>query len=112
MSRSKTQDEENVILVEFTPAPGVRSVSFDTMDVIEKSTDAIDDAMKSIRIMSKKVVKTITSISISERPSVISVSFGIKLNAEGGAVISRASEEASINITMTWQDQPKAVVRA
>jgi hypothetical protein len=103
MAQIQVQDDDEIILVEFAPVAGVRSVSLSPKDVAEKSTEAIDEALKSMRKMAKKSVKAIREIPVTERPNTISVSFGLKLTAEGGAVIAKAGVEAAINVTMTWQ---------
>ena len=104
MSTLEVEDEDEIIIVEFAPVPGVRSVSLTPKDVIEKSQEAIDDALKKMRGMAKKTAKAIQKIPVSEKPNTISVSFGFKLTAEGGVVLAKAGLEAGINITMTWQD--------
>jgi hypothetical protein len=100
-----TQIEENdeVILVDLQPAPGVRQVSLDAKDLAEKSKMALDNAMKSVRGMAKKAVKTLKDIPISERPTSMSVSFGLKLTAEGNAVVAKAGAETSFTVTMSWE---------
>jgi len=67
----------------------------------------MDHAMKSISSMAKKTVKTIKDIPVSERPTTISVAFGLKLNAEGNAVVAKAGMEATLNVTMTWEHKAK-----
>lgn len=103
MPTLQVEDDDDVILVEFAPAPGVRSVSLTPKDIAEKSREALDDALKTMRKMAKKSMKAIREIPVTERPSSIAVSFGLKLNAEGGAVVAKAGVEAAINVTMTWQ---------
>ena len=103
MPTLQVQDDDDIILVEFAPAPGVRSVSLTPKDIAEKSKEAIDDALKTMRKMAKKSVRAIRGIPVTERPNTISIAFGLKLNAEGGALIAKAGVEAAINITMTWQ---------
>jgi hypothetical protein len=34
---------------------------------------------------------------------VLEVSFGLKLNAETGAIIAKAGTEATINVTLKWE---------
>jgi len=103
MSTTILQTEDEVILVDFAPVAGVRSVSYSPQDVIEKSRQAIEDAMKSIQGMADKTLKAIKAIPVSDRPNTISVSFGLKLDAEAGAMVAKAGAEAAINVTMTWQ---------
>ena len=107
MTTTQIEEDDEVILVELTPTAGVRSVSISPTDMIEKSKEAMDHAMKSIRGMAKKTVRTIKEIPISERPTTISVEFGLKLNAEGNAVVAKAGMEATLNVTMTWENKAK-----
>ena len=107
MTTTQIEEDDGVILVELTPTAGVRSVSISPTDMLEKSQEAMDHAMKSIRGMAKKTVRTIKEIPISERPTTISVEFGLKLNAEGNAVVAKASMEATLNVTMTWEHKGK-----
>jgi len=103
MTTMQIEDADDVILVDLQPVAGVRSVSIDPKDVIEKSREAIDHAMKSVTSMAKKTVRAIKKIPVSERPHTVSVSFGLKLTAEGNAVVAKAGMEAAINVTMTWE---------
>ncbi len=107
MTTTQIEDDDEVILVELTPTAGVRSVSLSPTDMLEKSKEAMDHAMKSIRGMAKKTVRSIKEIPISERPTTISVEFGLKLNAEGNAVVAKAGMEATLNVTMTWEHKAK-----
>ena len=107
MATTQIEEDDEVILVELTPTAGVRSVSISPTDMLEKSKEAMDHAMKSIRGMAKKTVRTIKEIPISERPTTISVEFGLKLNAEGNAVVAKAGMEATLNVTMTWEHKGK-----
>ena len=103
MTTMQIEDDDEVILVDLQPVAGIRSVSIDPKDVIEKSKEAIDHAMKSMQGMAKKTVRAIKKIPISERPHTVEVSFGLKLTAEGNAVVAKAGMEAAINVTMTWE---------
>lgn len=103
MPTLEVEDDDDVILVEFAPAPGVRGVSLSPGDIAEKSKEAIDDALNSMRTMAKKTVKAIKEIPLTERPTTIAVSFGLKLNAEGTAVVAKVGAEAAITVTLTWQ---------
>ncbi len=107
MTTTQIENDDEVILVELTPTAGVRSVSLSPTDLLEKSKEAMDHAMKSIRGMAKKTVRSIKEIPISERPTTISVEFGLKLNAEGNAVVAKAGMEATLNVTMTWENKAK-----
>jgi hypothetical protein len=108
MTTMQVEDNDDVILVEFARVAGVRSVSLSPQDIVAKSQEAIDAALKSMRAMAKKTLKSIQNIPLSERPNSISVSFGLTLTAEGGALLAKAGVEAAINVTMTWEHKSKA----
>ena len=108
MATLPVQDDDDVILVEFATKTGVRSVSLNSEDVVEKSKKAIENTMKTMRAMASKTMKTIKTIPVSERPTTFQVEFGIKFDAEGCALVAKASAEASITITMTWEHTSKA----
>jgi hypothetical protein len=101
-------DDEGIILVDLVPAAGVRSVSLTPKDLVEKSKEAMEHAMKTVRRMAKKTMKTVKAIPVSERPTTFEVQFGIKLNAEGNALVTKAGGEATMNITLTWEHKSKA----
>jgi hypothetical protein len=103
MTTTRIEEEDEVILVELQPAAGVRAVSAGPNTIAEKSGEAINHAMKSMRAMAKKTVKAIKEIPVSERPHKVEVSFGLKLTAEGNALVAKAGVEAAINVTMSWE---------
>ena len=111
MDTFQIDSDDEIILVEFAPVPGVRSVSLSPKDAMEKSQQAIEDALKKMRGMAKKTVRVIKEIPIADRPSTIAVSFGLKLTAEGGAVLAKAGMEAGINVTMSWTDAASATFK-
>ena len=105
MPQIQVQDDDDVILVEFAPTPGVRSVSLSPADIAEKSNEAIDHAMKSMQSMAKKTVKAIKEIPVSERPNTITVSFGLKIDVETSVVIVQKESESIIKVSMTWNKE-------
>ena len=98
-----TIDEGTPILVEFAPRPGVQPVSFSPVNVAEKSAQALDKAMSTIRQMGHRVSETVKSINVADRPNKVELEFGLKLDAEAGAYIAKASTEASFKVTLTWE---------
>ena len=107
MSTLQFEDDDDVILVEFEDESGLRSVSNDPDELLEKSQMAIERSMKTIKRMAKKAVKTIKEIPVSERPSTVQFQFGIKMNGEAGAVVAKVGAEAAITVTMTWEHKDK-----
>jgi hypothetical protein len=97
-------DKQEVILVDFGPASGVRGVAKVPVDQLqEKSAEAIDKAMVTIRGMADKVTESIKKIKVSKRPTTVEVAFGLKLTAEGGALVAKVGGETFITVTLTWE---------
>jgi len=99
-----TIDESERILVEFAPRPGVRRVStFDlTMEQLEElSNKALDSALGTISQMAQRV--RALRDKIPAEFTQVEVEFGIKLDAEAGALLAKAGGEAAISVTLTWE---------
>ena len=102
-------EEQDIILVDLSSASGIRGVARPSAaDLAEKSAELVEKAMCTIRGMAKKVVETVESIKVSERPTKVEVEFGIKLDAEAGALLSKVSAETSMNVTLTWEHKDAA----
>jgi hypothetical protein len=94
----------DIILVDLGPASGVRGVaSFSPESMAEKSAEAIDKAMGTIRAMAAKINATMQKITISERPDKVSVEFGIKMTADADALVAKMGTEAAITVTLSWE---------
>jgi hypothetical protein len=102
-------EEQDVILVDLSAMSGIRGVARPSAtDLAEKSAELIEKSMSTIRGMAKKVVETAESIKVSERPAKVEVEFGIKLDAEAGALLAKASAETTMNVTLTWERKDAA----
>jgi len=97
------EEDDELILVEFEEV-GVRSVSAkDSRELVEKSKQAIERSMTTVKRMAKKAIKTIQAIPVSERPHTFQFQFGIKLSGDVGAVVAKAGAETAFTVTMTWE---------
>jgi hypothetical protein len=101
-----TIDEDAPVLVELTPRRGIEDVSLSAADLAEKSAQALDNAMGTIRHMAQRVTTTIDGLA--RRPSNIEVEFGLKLDTEGFALITKVGIEATLNVKLTWEGKPQA----
>lgn len=111
-------DDDAPILVEFKaqrPQAGAQEVmrgglpsaSEMAANVADQSVKALSTAMNTIHGMARRVTDTIKALPISQRPSQIEVEFGLKLDAQAGAVVAQAGTEASFTVKMTWEpDKP------
>ena len=105
MTTVQPEEQEEIILVDFEML-GVRSIArFSPEDLVEKSKAAIETAMFTMRLMAARAVETIKKIKVSERPDKVEMEFGLKLDAEAGALVAKAGAEAAIKVTMTWENK-------
>ena len=92
------------ILVEWIERPGVEQVGiFDRKkkkENVQRSQKAITDPMNTIKKMAKRVKELNDDIPVEF--SQIEINFGIALDYEVGAIISKASTEASIGVKLSW----------
>jgi hypothetical protein len=44
--------------------------------------------------------------SLAQPPDEVAVEFGVKMNAQAGAIIAKASSEANFKINVTWKKAP------
>lgn len=100
MSESQTPE----IIVEFPPQTGVRQVARTPADLAKASAEALDKAMDTIRAMATRTKETVDSLDC--RPDDIEVTFGIKLTAEAGAIISKVGGEAALQVKLAWKRSP------
>ena len=104
-------DEDFVIFVEWPgDQAGVVKVSRgDRLKALqEQSQNALDYAMGTIRAMSYRVAQTVDSIEERVRPDDAEVTFGINLDAEAGAMLTKASVGAQITVKLKWTiEQPQ-----
>ena len=105
-----TTTPSNPILVEFTRADdGPRPVALFSIkrkpELEKKSIEVMEKAMETIHKMADKVNRTIQMIE--NRPDHVEMEFGIKFDAEIGAIVAKVTTEASMTIKMVW-DQNKS----
>jgi hypothetical protein len=93
-----------VLLVEvddaFSSGPTMRGASGHGSDMLERAQITYEQAVDRIRPAAESIVQRIRQIA--EPPDEISVEFGIKLNANIGAILASTSAEAQFTLKMTW----------
>jgi hypothetical protein len=96
-------DSDEPVLVEFSLRAGEQEVHGVVEDLTMKSKLALSGAMSAIRGMASDLMDTINRMS--KKPSEVEVGFGIKFDAEAGALIAKAGTEASMNVLLKWQKE-------
>ena len=80
----------------FTPEPAPAA----TTEIILKANATFETALDRIRSASESMLDRLTSLT--QPPDELAIEFGVKLNAETGAVIAKLSTEANFTVHMKW----------
>lgn len=96
------------ILVEVDHPPAQPGVYGDvrgagTEKVIEGAKDVFGKGLQLARTCASQVLENIQSIQKDHRPDEFQVQLSIKLDAEVGAILTKASAGAQLQVTMTWK---------
>jgi hypothetical protein len=73
-------------------------------DRMREAQETFDENLLRIRDATRSVLATMRTTT---EPDEIKLVFGIKFNAEAGAVIARTGVEANIGIEMVWKRTPR-----
>lgn len=88
------------VVVEMDDAePGFDSVSRGD-GILHEAGAKFEDALQSVRDAAESALSTLRDGRL--RPDVLELEFGVKLNAEAGAVIAKTSVEGQLKVRMTW----------
>jgi hypothetical protein len=103
------------VLVEITQSPYESAVGR-TDDVIAKVGVTFDQAIGRVRDAATAALTQFQEMT--RRPDELEITFGVKLDAEVGAVIARTGVEGQLEVKLTWRsasaepdagpDQPEA----
>ena len=72
---------------------------------VEKAKQTFETALEKIKPTANAVISKLRELTYS--PDQITVEFGLKLNAEAGAVLASAGVEANYKVTLTWKQEEK-----
>lgn len=75
--------------------------------VVSAAKDVFGSGMKLIRTCTEQVVSSIQKVDQSVRPTEFEIQLSIKLDSEVGAILTKASAEAQIQVTMKWVKKEK-----
>lgn len=73
--------------------------------VAEKAGQTFDAALDRIRPAATVIIQKLRSLH--DPPDEVEVEFGLKMNAEAGAVVAAAGVEANYKVTLTWKREQK-----
>lgn len=103
MARTKkvSVNEQTTVLVEFQDDDGDNYSDVGAAkDIAERSAEALNKAMSTIRSLAQQVAKTVDQMV--DAPSQVEVDFGIVFKGENDVFIAKTSVECSINVKLVW----------
>ena len=69
-------------------------------EIVVKAKESFETALDRVRWAAEGLLDRLTSLA--SPPDEVEVEFGVKLNAETGAVIAKAATEANFKINLKW----------
>jgi hypothetical protein len=107
-SSEEAEGESVSILVEVDHPPVQPGVYGDVRGggaekVIEGAQDVFGKGLQLARTCAVQVVENVRKVREDERPDEFQVQLAIKLDAEVGAILTKASAGAQMQVTMTWR---------
>jgi hypothetical protein len=78
----------------------MRGGAIGSSDIVVKANESFETALDRVRWAAEGLLDRLTSLA--SPPDEVEVEFGVKLNAETGAVIAKAATEANFKINLKW----------
>jgi hypothetical protein len=72
-----------------------------TEDAIVSATSTFESALENVRSAAEAILHQLCSLA--QPPDEVAVEFGVKMSAESGAIIAKASGEANFKINLVWK---------
>lgn len=95
------QSDDGGVVVEIDSRDlGFQSVSRKPGEAIADAAARFDDALENVRKAAAAALEKFRDESLS--PGTVEIEFGVKFNAEAGAVIAKTSAEGHLIVKLTW----------
>lgn len=99
-----TSSEESIVLFEMSDARGKTTVtSRHPQELAAKSAQALGQAMGTIQALANRTSETLAKLPTP--PDACEVEFGIKVDAQAGALVSSAVDASNLRIKLVWSSQ-------
>lgn len=93
---------DDVIKIEIDTTPKQGEVeAVRPREIAEHAQDAFDQAMHAAQASAEKFIQMVKNLS--QKPSKVEIEFGLKLDAEVGAMVAKASTDAHYKVTLSWE---------
>jgi hypothetical protein len=96
-----TLQDGTVVLIEVEAPAGLRQVG--GQEVINKIEGVMSHASQTAVSLAAEFATRFRGLQDAFRPSSASLQLGIKIGAQGGVVLTKASAEANLVVTLTWE---------
>lgn len=80
----------------------MRGTSLKPTELAAKSAQALGKAMGAIQVLANRTTAAIDKLP--KKPKEFELEFGIKIDAEAGALVSKVGGEGNLRIKMVWKD--------
>ena len=81
------------------PATGI-------LDVTEKARQSFEAAIDRVKPAAEVIVQKLRSLA--KEPDELELEFGLKMDAEAGAIFASVGVEANFKVTMTWKKESES----
>lgn len=114
MAKQKTAPDayqSKPVYVEFQTAEVEKG---DGKDWQAQSQQALEQAVISLQEIARQVITGMEALPSDQRPSEVTVNFGLRVDAEKGAVVAQKLDEAAFTARLVWyhRDKPVATLRS
>ena len=91
-----------VVEVDADESPGSRVMRGSAAEAaVAQATNTFEAALENVRSAAEGILQQLRSLA--QPPDEVAVEFGVKMSAESGAIIAKASGEANFKINLTWK---------
>jgi hypothetical protein len=102
-----TSSEESIVLFEMSDPRGKTvATSRHPQELAAKSAQALVQAMGTIQALANRTSETLAKLP--QPPATCEVEFGIKMDAQAGALVSNSPEASNLRIKFVWSPQSSA----
>ena len=102
--RFRTEDGGSLLVEVDEHEPGFRPAS--RAAAIADAKQKFEDALVDVRAAAERALAVFTEGTL--RPDQVDVEFGVRLNAEAGAVIAKTSVEGHMTVKLSWKPTGRA----
>jgi hypothetical protein len=93
-------DDGSVVVEVDSRDPGFQSISRKPGEIILDVQGKFEDALEHVRNAAVSALKTFRDEILN--PDNVEIEFGVKFNAEAGAVIAKTSGEGHLTVKLSW----------